>query len=336
MLFASLSLYVCLEKQFSYPQIAGPKLIGFARQSCLESSHYRAIGQQDTTVAVAPMDDTIVFNAVGAGGRDLYLLDVRSRIVSRIAETPDYETSDSFSPDGRRIVYSAGVPGDRADHIFTMDRNGNSKEQLTDIDANDTSGKYSPDGEQIVFARDKTYNWGGMAANWGTGGVICIIDADGSNFRQLTIDEEFAFDPYFSADGRHVIYSTASERRSIPVDRDTGPQQIAGPLGAVPSYDGRLIAYSRGKYSPDLQVFIANADATSERLVSSQLHGCSTPVFTHACDALYFFQEQWPDGYSGVPKLNLWKASIDGTNVDFIAGPGLFDAPLNWKPKQTH
>jgi len=37
-----------------------------------------------------------------------------------------------------------GTPGDRADHIFTMDRNGNSKEQLTDIDANDTSGKYSP------------------------------------------------------------------------------------------------------------------------------------------------------------------------------------------------
>jgi Tol biopolymer transport system component len=189
--------------------------------------HYRAIGQQDTTVAVAPMDDTIVFNAVGAGGRDLYLLDVRSRIVSRIAETPDYETSASFSPDGRRIVYSAGVPGDRADHIFTMDRNGNSKEQLTDIDANDTSGKYSPDGERIVFARDKTYNWGGMAANWGTGGVICIIDADGTNFRQLTIDEEFAFNPYFSADGTHVIYSTASERRSIPVDRNNGRMAIA-------------------------------------------------------------------------------------------------------------
>ncbi len=295
--------------------------------------HYRAIGQQDTTVAVAPMDDTIVFNAVGAGGRDLYLLNLRSRIVSRIAETPDYETSASFSPDGRRIVYSAGVPGDRADHIFTMDRNGNSKEQLTDVDANDTSAKYSADGERIVFARDKTYIWGGMAANWGPGGVICLIDADGSNFRQLTPDEEFALDPWFSTDGKLIIYSTASERRTIPVDGSTGPQKIAGPIGAVPSYDEKLIAYFKGKYSPDMQIFIANADATSDRIIAPNMRGCSTPVFTHACDALYFFQEQWPDGYSGVPKFSLWKASIDGTSVDFLAGPELFDAPLSWKPK---
>lgn len=128
----------------------------------------------------------IVFNAGGAGGRDLYQLDLESRTVSRIAETPNYETCPSFSPDGRRIVYSAGIPGDRADHIFTLDLTGKSKAQLTDIDANDTSPRFSPDGKSVVFARDKTYNWGGMAANWESGGVVCLIQADGLNLRQLT------------------------------------------------------------------------------------------------------------------------------------------------------
>lgn len=31
------------------------------------------------------------------------------------------------SPDGLRIVYAAGVPGDRADQIFTIQHNGSAK-----------------------------------------------------------------------------------------------------------------------------------------------------------------------------------------------------------------
>jgi hypothetical protein len=47
--------------------------------------------------------------------------------------------------------------------------------ELTHIDANDTSPRFSPDGRMIVLARDKTYNWGGLVANWEPGGVICGI-----------------------------------------------------------------------------------------------------------------------------------------------------------------
>ncbi len=82
--------------------------------------HYRPPGHGDTTIAVAPTDDAILFNAVGTGGRDLYLLNLTDLKVKRIAETPEYETAPNFSPDGLRIVYAAGVPGDRADHIFTV------------------------------------------------------------------------------------------------------------------------------------------------------------------------------------------------------------------------
>ncbi len=179
--------------------------------------HYRPHGHQDTTIDVSSTDDAILFNAVGTGGRDLYCLDLTNQKITRIAETPEYETAPSFSPNGLRIVYSAGVPGDRADHVFTIRRDGSSKKQLTDIDANDTSPRFSPDGNRIVFARDKTYNWGGMAANWEPGGVICLMDADGANLRQLTADELFAFEPRFSPDGTRIVYSTLNGRASIPV-----------------------------------------------------------------------------------------------------------------------
>ncbi len=295
--------------------------------------HYRPIGHQDTTVAVSPDDAQLAFNAAGVGGRDLYLLDLQSRMVSRIAETSAYETSPSFSPSGKWLVYAAGVPGDRADHIFKIELGTKAQLQLTDVDANDTSPSFSPDGEFIVFARDKSYNWGGLAANWEPGGVICLVRADGSNLQQLTADDEFAFDPHFSADGAWIIYSTPAGRMSIPIDGSTGPQPVAGPAQATPSHDGKLIAYCAGKYSPDLQIFIANSDATAERLLTSNMRGCSKPVFTHAGDALFYFQEHWANGPSGVPSFSLWKASIDGAAVDRIAGPELFDAPLRWKPE---
>ena len=125
-----------------------------------QRDHYRPHGHQDTTIAISPSGDAILFNATGTGGRDLYLLRLADLKVLRIADTPDYEVAPSFSPDGQRIVCAAGVPGDRADHIFTIGRDGGSQTRLTDIDANDTSPQFSPDGSMIVFARDKTYNWG--------------------------------------------------------------------------------------------------------------------------------------------------------------------------------
>ncbi len=294
--------------------------------------HYRPHGHQDTTIAVSPSDDAILFNAIGTGGRDLYLLDLKALQVTRIVETPDYETVPSFSPDGLRIVYAAGVPGDRADHIFTIQRDGSAKTQLTDIDANDTSPRFAPDGKTIVFARDKTYNWGGLAANWEPGSVICLIDADGTNLRQLTSDEDFAFEPYFSADGTRVVYSTVNGRMSIPVDGSAVPQPLPGPIGAVPSSDGKLIAYSKGKYSPDLKIYMSNADGTSERILTPNLGGCYRPVFTRTSGRLYFLGEEWPDGATGVPKFSVWEIDVDGPAVRMLTDRGLFDNPLGWKP----
>jgi TolB protein len=294
--------------------------------------HYRPHGHQDTTIAVSPADDAIVFNAVGNGGRDLFLLELTDFKVTQITQSPDYETAPSFSPDGLRIVYSAGVTGDRADHIFTIGLDGSSKTQLTDIDANDTSPQFSPDGKTIVFARDKTYSWGGLAANWELGGVICLMHADGTNLRQLTSDQDYAFAPHFSADGLYIVYSTTNGRMSIPADGSTAPQTLPGPSGAVPSHDGKSIAYSKGQYSPDLKIFMAKSDGTAERALTPNLGGCYRPVFTHAGDRLYFLREEWPDGASGFPKFSVWEIGVDGRTLGMLSDSSLFDAPLRWEP----
>jgi dipeptidyl aminopeptidase/acylaminoacyl peptidase len=147
------------------------------------------------------------------------------------AETPEYELSPRFSPDGKQLVYAAGVPGDRADHLFVRPVAGGPARQLTRADANDCHPSFSPDGSMIVFARDKTYVWGGLASNWSNGGVICVVGINGSNERQLTADDGDDFQPEFSGDGKTIIFSTRHGRASIPVD---GSAAITANVGCQP------------------------------------------------------------------------------------------------------
>lgn len=298
--------------------------------------HSRPAGHYGTTIAFSPADDEFVFNGMGQGGRDLYLFNLATNKATRIAATPDYESAPSFSPDGQSIVYSSGVPGDRADHIFTICRNGTAVTQLTDEDANDTSPRFSPDGRTIAFARDKTYQWGGLAANWEPGGVICLIDTDGSNLRQLTPDDLFAVDPFFSSDGEQVVFSTPSGRMTMPVDGSSAPQEIPGPLGAVPSFDGKFIAYSQGQYEPDLKIYIADSDGTLPRQLTPFAGACYHPVFTHAGDRIFFMRAEWPLGLtSGHAKYSLWQVDLSTGAMQMVADRSMIDSPLTWKPKPT-
>lgn len=290
------------------------------------NDHYRPHGHQDTTIDVSTSEEALLFNAKGAGGRDLYLLRLSDLSVTRIAETPDYEVSPAFSPDGKSVVYAAGVPGDRADHIFTVQSDGTGKTQLTTAEANDTQPCYSPDGKTIAFARDKTYGWGGLAANWSNGGVICVVNADGTNERQLTSDEDYSYSPCFSADGESVVYSTQSGLFSVPIAGNVSPTRL-GPTGthmAVAS-NGEDIVFADGVYSPDHELFVAKVDGSRRKQITQSRHGCFHPVFNRDGDRVYFLMEQWPNGQTGPPQSSVWSVTADGAELRLIVDLSLFD-----------
>jgi Tol biopolymer transport system component len=297
-------------------------------------NHYRPHGHQDTTIDVSPSDDAILLNASGAGGRDLYLLRLDTLNVSRITASANYEVTPSFSTDGTRIVYAAGVPGDRADHIFTIGVDGKSLVQLTDIDANDTTPRYSPDGSQIVFARDKTYVWGGLAANWENGGVICVINSDGTGEVQLTSDNLYSHTPSFSADGKSVTYFTADGQFSIPVDRSANATRT-GPTASYADFstDGKRLLISDGKFSPDYEIYISDPDGSNRNQLTNSNNGCFHGRFNHNGDRIYFLMEEWPQGATGYPKSSIWMINSDGTIQRQITDLKLFDDPTGWQPQ---
>jgi Tol biopolymer transport system component len=146
-------------------------------------------GQLDLAFDVSPQGDQIVFTGAGNGKRDLYLLHLKSSRVTRLTNTPDYESDPAFSPDGRNLVYVVGVPesGDRADHLFIRSLDGTNIQQLTNEDFNDQSPAFSPDGTEIVFLRADQYITGGMVT-WGTwwNPQIYIARSDGTQLRKIT------------------------------------------------------------------------------------------------------------------------------------------------------
>lgn len=298
--------------------------------------HYRPHGHQDTTIDIAPSGDTILFNASGRGGRDLYFLRLDKLNVVQVTDSPDYEVTPSFSPDGKRIVYAAGMPSDRADHIFTIGVDGKSPVQLTDMDANDTTPRFSPDGSQIVFARDKTYIWGGLAANWENGGVICVINADGTGEIQLTSDDLYAHTPSFSTDGKSVTYFTADGQFSIPADGSADATRI-GPTASYAdfSFDGNRLLVSDGKYSPDCEIFVSDADGSNRSQITKSTNGCFHGRFNRKGDKIYFLMEEWPQGGTGHPKSSIWVVNSDGSGQRQLTDLSLFDDPMGWHPQHS-
>ena len=191
------------------------------------NQHFRPDGHRDVTFAVSPRGDAIVFNAAGQGGRDLYLLDLSNLSVKRIAETPDFEIDPSFSPDGKSVVYAAGRPGDRADHIFVRSLDRPTLKQLTSDDANDESPEFSPDGSMIVFTRFKEHHWGGLSTNWG-GGTTYVMRADGTGLRQISVDGSPAVYPRFSPSGKTIVFWSDGGTKTAPTDGSRTPQPVTG------------------------------------------------------------------------------------------------------------
>jgi TolB protein len=57
--------------------------------------------------------------------------------------------SPAWSPDGSRLLFSAGEPGRL--HLFVVKADGRGLTQLTEGNVTDTEGAWSPDGKQIVY-----------------------------------------------------------------------------------------------------------------------------------------------------------------------------------------
>jgi serine/threonine protein kinase/Tol biopolymer transport system component len=110
----------------------------------------------------------------------------------RLTEIPGPEVQPDISPDGRQVLYTSGVTGNR--DIYLLRVGGARAINLTQNSAaDDEQGRFSPNGDQIVFRSGRD------------GGGLFVMGATGESVRRLT---SAGYDPAWSPDGRVIAYST--------------------------------------------------------------------------------------------------------------------------------
>jgi TolB protein len=154
--------------------------------------------------------------------------------------------SFAWSPDGRRIVFSAIQAGDSDPELFVMNTGGGGVRRLTDNYLPDFQPSWSPNGRWIAFTSIRT----GLSQ-------IYRMRADGTAQRRLTHALGNCDSPAWSPGGSLIAFHCAMASEKVSVMRPDGTHirvllRRASTIEARPAWspDGRLIAFGRGTRGP--------------------------------------------------------------------------------------
>jgi len=240
--------------------------------------------------------------------------------------------------------------------IWLMDASGQNRRRLTDPPpsesraAGSASPAWGPDGKHIAFVGSGKKPIEDQSTH-----ELYVMNADGSDVRQLTDNDKLDADPSWSPDGGEIVFvqaegwGTEEVQMSLRViDADGSNERILrketkpGPEGPVflgsPvwSPDGRRIAFTRSIFTeaggvPDL--YVANSDGSQPRLLAKW---AAQPAWSPDGRALAFtssadrFGQTCFHGCS--PSGEIHVADPDGTNTKRLTESKADDQSPAWSP----
>jgi TolB protein len=212
---------------------------------------------------------------------DIFTAKPNGKDIKRLTSTPGYDAEATVSPDGKKIIFTSQRDGDL--DLYSMDPDGKNVKRLTDEIGYDGGAFFSPDSKQIVYRASHPKTPAEIARYKDllakhlivpTTFEIWVMNADGTNKRQVTNLASGSFAPYFTPDGKRIIFCTnyfASDPRKrnfdlalINVD-GTGLERVTfnETFDGFPMFspDGKKLVFASNRNSAkegDTNVFIAD------------------------------------------------------------------------------
>jgi TolB protein len=190
-----------------------------------------------------------------------------------------YSAESTVSPDGKRIIFTSTKDGDL--DLYSMNLNGTDVKRLTNTIGYDGGAYYSPNSKMIVWRANHPDTDAKKAEYMGllkqnlvrpTKMELWVAGADGSNARQVTHNNAANFAPFFTHDGKGIIFSSNMqdslgrkfELYLVNVD-GTGLERVTygDQFDAFPMFspDGKKIVWAsnrHGKTPHETNIFVAD------------------------------------------------------------------------------
>ncbi len=213
-------------------------------------------------------------------GYDIFFADTNGANLRQVTNTPGYDAEATVSPTGDKIIFTSVRDGDL--ELYEMNLDGSNQKRLTNHLGYDGGAFYSWNGKKIVFrASSPDSTEAESYKSLLKEGLVrpnkmelFVMDADGSNRKQLTFNGKANFAPFFYPDNRTIAFSTnvADTQRGRNFDihliDSENPEKLVR-VTFCPEFDGfpvftrdgKKIIFSSNRNSKrygDTNVFIAD------------------------------------------------------------------------------
>lgn len=247
------------------------------------------------------------------GNTDVYSVQADGQDLQRLTTDPGFDACAAYSADGQKIAYCSGQGGGPV-QVWTMNQDGSDKQQITHMGVVAIFPDFSPDGSKIVFCAGATVfgrdiyvvNSDGSDLTRLTSGVgnnvypafspngrkivftsnrtgisqVWVMNADGSNQRQLTFDPQPKDQvPDWSPSGGKIAY-LADTFGTADVGTSYGDIWVMNPNGSHQHQITSGAPYYGTAWSPD-GTRIATLDRLSRTIYTVNAKDGSDPQAVH-------------------------------------------------------
>lgn len=208
---------------------------------------------------------------------DIYMADLKGKIVKKLTSSPGYDAEATLSPDGKTMLFTSTRNGDL--DLYLMNLATGETKQITSAIGYDGGAWFSRDGSKIVWraSRPQTEAEINDYKNLLKEGLVAptqmevfIANADGTDAKQITKLGQANWAPNFMPDGRVIFCSNHEYKRGFPFNMYTMNadgshiEKISRDKGfdAFPMFspDGRKIIFSSNRNNGgtrDTNLFVA-------------------------------------------------------------------------------